>query len=414
MTTRMSTAGMYIVLNVQFCKNRDAVRVFPKYVQYPDPVSLQYIQCCGSKLSNSIRIRIRDILHGYNLQLPVNINLKKDFKKWSKSYKKNNACEESSEFLSLSHVSFFNGNNTAYFYLKKTVKLVISLVFLAPTVPVCIVDRKLFLFIFIHSRVLASRNDLGQYDFAIDVVTGGRKAPKESQSTAKQLSALSTALEGFSIATTKSSIKKHFEAPVVPRDWRPSRTPLARKSRFEPAQEVSGTSAASASLPQGPANTNPTREQRRAVLFPDEANQLLARGKEDVPAVEETKLPDFLLAESQPAGDQQTPVGAFRPFANNADKQKRYDQYLACLRNGRKDALKLLQPKAMTEWERERERVEFERAALLYQPMKAVISSRFVSAGSAEDETSKSGELFCAEFFSIGQFFNPSFVTVFD
>ena len=64
-----------------------------------------------------IRIRIRDILHGYNLQLPVNINLKKDFKKWSKSYKKNNACEESSEFLSLSHVSFFNGNNTAYFYL---------------------------------------------------------------------------------------------------------------------------------------------------------------------------------------------------------------------------------------------------------------------------------------------------------
>ena len=117
MTTRMSTAGMYIVLNVQFCKNRDAVRVFPKYVQYPDPVSLQYIQCCGSKLSNSIRIRIRDILHGYNLQLPVNINLKKDFKKWSKSYKKNNACEESSEFLSLSHVSFFNGNNTAYFYL---------------------------------------------------------------------------------------------------------------------------------------------------------------------------------------------------------------------------------------------------------------------------------------------------------
>jgi G patch domain-containing protein 1 len=112
--------------------------------------------------------------------------------------------------------------------------------------------------------------------------------------------------------------------------------------------------------------------------------------------VADAKLPDFLTGVQPAAGGTAAgamTASAFRPFANNAEKQKRYEQYLVCLQNGRKDALKLLQPKAMTEWERERERVEFERAAVLYQPMKAVISSRFVSAGSEEDGSTKSGQL---------------------
>lgn len=36
----------------------------------------------------------------------------------------------------------------------------------------------------------------------------------------------------------------------------------------------------------------------------------------------------------------------------------------------------------MTEWERDRERLEFDRAASLYKPMSGAISNRFVSASS--------------------------------
>jgi G patch domain-containing protein 1 len=209
------------------------------------------------------------------------------------------------------------------------------------------------------------------------------------------MSSLSTALEGFSLATTKSTIKKHFEPPAIPRDWRPSKTPTARKSRFEPAAE--SPAAPTAATPVG--GTNPSRDQRRAVLFPDEANRKsqapAVESKEDVEAKED-QLPDFLTSVQTTSGGPSTTTavaagGSFRPFANCAEKQKRYEQYLVCLQNNRKDALKLLQPKAMTEWERERERVEFERAAVLYQPMKAVISSRFVSAGSEENGPDKSG-----------------------
>jgi len=244
-----------------------------------------------------------------------------------------------------------------------------------------------------------SRGDLGQYDFSIDV-SGNRPAPKAALTTATStpMSSLSKALEGFSLATNKSTIKKHFDPPAVPRDWQPSKTPTARKSRFEPAAE---TAVPAPTIAQPAGGTNPSRDQRRAVLFPDEANR---RGqtipedlKQDVEAVED-KLPDFLTSVETKAGGPVSAAaataGSFRPFANNADKQKRYEQYLVCLQNNRKDALKLLQPKAMTEWERERERVEFERAAVLYQPMKAVISSRFVSAGSEEDGAGKSGKYF--------------------
>ncbi len=49
------------------------------------------------------------------------------------------------------------------------------------------------------------------------------------------------------------------------------------------------------------------------------------------------------------------------PHSRNPEKQKRYEKYLVCVRNKREDALSLLQPQNMTEWEREREKVGVER-----------------------------------------------------
>merc|ERR1711860_451243 len=76
-----------------------------------------------------------------------------------------------------------------------------------------------------------------------------------------------------------------------------------------------------------------------------------------------------LLSTAEEAASKPAELGSFKPFSSNEEKQKRYEKYLVCVKNGRGDALHILQPKSMTEWERERERVEFERAALLFKPM---------------------------------------------
>ena len=75
--------------------------------------------------------------------------------------------------------------------------------------------------------------------------------------------------------------------------------------------------------------------------------------------------------------------GGFKPYAKHADKQLRYERYLICRKGGKRLALRYLQPADMTEWEREREVNEFERAAVLYTRRPTTsISSRFVSSSS--------------------------------
>jgi hypothetical protein len=90
--------------------------------------------------------------------------------------------------------------------------------------------------------------------------------------------------------------------------------------------------------------------------------------------------------------------GQFNPFVNNPQKLMRYRQYLTLKKmkqSGKhqeiiihpKTYCKLLlekiiclQPAEMTEWEKTRERNEFEQASVLYQPLADMISDRFVSS----------------------------------
>jgi len=122
---------------------------------------------------------------------------------------------------------------------------------------------------------------------------------------------------------------------------------------------------------QGRGGTNPTVDQRRSVLFPDASNKVEA-APEPPP-----KLPDFLKKEI--ISDD-----SFKPFARNAEKQKRYEQFRLCLKHDSPEVLRVLQPRNMTEWEREKEKLEFERASMLFLPMAGVLGSRFASAGDSE------------------------------
>lgn len=49
------------------------------------------------------------------------------------------------------------------------------------------------------------------------------------------------------------------------------------------------------------------------------------------------------------------------------------------------DCLGSLQPLTMTDWERERERIEFEQAAKLFKPLSGVMEDRFTVATQPDD-----------------------------
>ncbi|XP_046552577.1 LOW QUALITY PROTEIN: G patch domain-containing protein 1-like [Haliotis rubra] len=75
----------------------------------------------------------------------------------------------------------------------------------------------------------------------------------------------------------------------------------------------------------------------------------------------------------------------FQPFARNQDKQRRYDKYLSNFRQGNKDPFEEVGEGSMTEWEMEREKEEFARAAKLYKPLSTMMATRFTTAKYADD-----------------------------
>ena len=239
-----------------------------------------------------------------------------------------------------------------------------------------------------------NRGDMAQYDFSLDFRDEARKERREERKSrwSEDPAAKSADhIEGFSPATSRSMIKKHFPSTRPPLDWRPKSNPTQqRQSRFSPATSEPEPTAPAPTEKKSrwdnkQSSTNPSIEQRRSKLFPDECNQPRTQAVPSDQQETDSKpptLPEFLQNIKPDSG---LSLSSFKPFARDEAKQKRYDQYLVCIENNRRDALSLLQPKSMTEWEKEREKVEFERASMLFKPMKGVIGSRFVSAGASED-----------------------------
>ena len=121
------------------------------------------------------------------------------------------------------------------------------------------------------------------------------------------------------------------------------------------------------------------------IIFPFLCSETEKEQVKEIEAAEsETQLRAFLKENFDNSQTETTAGGGdqFKPFAKDPTKQKRYEQYLVCVKNGRKNALPILQKQfSMTEWEKDRERVEFERASMLFKPLNFSMSSRFVSAG---------------------------------
>jgi G patch domain-containing protein 1 len=199
-----------------------------------------------------------------------------------------------------------------------------------------------------------SMDNMGQYDFELAPEARDAAAAAASKKKGKSrwgdavMEQVIKCIEGFEVSKSGSAItKKFFGLPQLPKGFVPRAG--MKKSRFDEDERSQLKT------------TNPTPMQRlMALALPKDVVE-----EPKKPTQSDEQLRKLISEASVPGASGG--MSSFEPFARDVDKQKRYEKFLVCAKNGRSDALHLLQPKSMTEWERERERVEFERAAALYR-----------------------------------------------
>uniref|UniRef100_S4P0Z1 G patch domain-containing protein 1 n=1 Tax=Pararge aegeria TaxID=116150 RepID=S4P0Z1_9NEOP len=188
-----------------------------------------------------------------------------------------------------------------------------------------------------------------------------------------------------------------YPAPALPRDF----TPIpagTRRSRFEPTTapqrdqglgrheltaEARGALLGEVPLPKTPvlqtdAPTNvPTQQQA-------EMSRLLQKNIAFVSPNTETydtkSAEDFISIKDS---GKELVATVFKPFASDPLKQTRYETYLrdkeSVMLDRDRDADRL------SEWEKNREMVEFEQAAILYRPLSGAMGDRFTHASEPDE-----------------------------
>ncbi|CAL1290081.1 unnamed protein product [Larinioides sclopetarius] len=200
-----------------------------------------------------------------------------------------------------------------------------------------------------------SKDDMSQYDFSDLEVKGTSQSTNTSGS--KQLSIAHNIVDGFCLASQPPAIKKYYPPPQLPPNFRPVRISVTTKTQL--IQE--------------------TQFKSRHNLSADERSFLLG----------EKKFQSFQLTKFSSSEKKSQPVveninrglpknnHRFRPFPNDEEKQKRYEEYLILKDSG--ELHKLIQPPSMTEWEKQQELEEFARAAMLFKPLSSALSAKFES-----------------------------------
>ncbi|XP_062967578.1 G patch domain-containing protein 1 isoform X2 [Cynocephalus volans] len=242
------------------------------------------------------------------------------------------------------------------------------------------------------------------------------KNQKESE---KDLRYTGKILDGFSLASKPLSSKKIYPPPELPRDYRPVhyfRPAVAATSENSHLLQVLSESTGKAVHDHGTHSRHQLNASKRGELLGEMPIQGSATSvleflsQKDKERIKEMKQATDLkaaqlkarnLAQHAPSsrpqpsspdvghfswhmalggGTAPTKASNFKPFAKDPEKQKRYEDFLVHMKQGKKDALERCLDPSMTEWERGRERDEFARAALLYVSSHSTLSSRFTHA----------------------------------
>ncbi|CAG0902601.1 unnamed protein product [Cyprideis torosa] len=205
-----------------------------------------------------------------------------------------------------------------------------------------------------------SAEDMSNYDFALEPAAP-EKAIERPKFRRSRQETLFEVLDGFVSASKDSkAARRHFPAPGLPRG-------------YIPKHKESLLSSLMNRVPQR------MEQNQRKEFF----GVALTSSTTPVPSSETAPQPPKQLSPAEAAAllDQ-----ASKPFHKDPEKQRRYEQYLVLRREGKKQFLRKLQPDRMTEWERENEAHEFERAAVLFKPLSGGIAARFVSSHFSGEE----------------------------
>jgi G patch domain-containing protein 1 len=282
-----------------------------------------------------------------------------------------------------------------------------------------------------------AKDDMSQYDFELGP---GRKEKKSSKMLALPAPDL---LDGFIRAAKRDPSVKMYQLPDVPRDWVPIHR--NKKSRFDVKpltenelkglgrhdlnayqravilEEVLDAGTQSTTIQEVKAVetvehvksvqlNQKSIEQQIATFDFDSLLSQVKMGVAKQKAVAASALPpdperEMKRAELKKFVEGSVKATTFQPFAKEPEKQFRFDAFNVLSKCGRMAEFSVLYPDIMTEWEREREKVnfhlfsflgrkfnfslvqqvEFERALELYRPLCGMMQTRFQSGGHVEE-----------------------------
>lgn len=235
-----------------------------------------------------------------------------------------------------------------------------------------------------------ARDDMAQYDFALDTSSEIAQRKKDARATEHQkrlaLGAPRLAgahIEGFVLGKKQpSSQRKFFRPPDLPPGFKAVHE--TKQSRWDV-----NSKGENVAKKQGLGRHDLDSRVRASILdeplpkppVPPPTPSSVSTAPSPVPQV---AFPSFSAAS---ADILPLAVGGstFQPFASQPDKQARYEKFLEFSRSAQKDLLSSIQPPSMTEWDKDHERSEFEQAARLYKPLSGIMGDRFVSATQPDD-----------------------------
>lgn len=241
------------------------------------------------------------------------------------------------------------------------------------------------------------REDMTHYDYTI----GG---PEEELKKPKQK--FHNIIEGFVPSAQKLPSLPSYPPPSIPKGYMPCPAGT-RRSRFEPTTdkprdqglgrheltaEARGNLLGESPIPPPKEPSEPSAIDPIAKLLGRNVNFVSTEPKNNnlnISTSEQlittsqpitTSMPDYIPIST----DNKTEYNTFKPFASNLEKQLRYEKYL---QDG--DAGRVLKGDGcmdkLSEWERNRELMEFEQAAKLYKPLSGAMGDRFTH-GKEPDE----------------------------
>nr|XP_037283690.1 G patch domain-containing protein 1-like isoform X2 [Rhipicephalus microplus] len=235
-----------------------------------------------------------------------------------------------------------------------------------------------------------ARDDMSQYSFELTdepedkprkmlpAIGGGRNKP---------LYQLAKTLEGFHLAKEPPIVMKFYPPPKIPADFQPiHKAPKRERRRFEePKSELCKDKKVEHSGSVFDLISPADKEKLEIIKKTGRTEIVKATvdSSEMRPPLHVSQTASFMNTPSPvPITEPGKPM---KPFSRDEAKQRRFEQYLSLMNSNRLEVFSAMQPVIMTEWEKERERKEFQRAAMICQPSQG-LGSRFVSTRTLKDD----------------------------